>query len=180
MLIRWSAHPAEQMVDSWRQFNRLFDEAYGWRNPGGNQGGRQGQWIPAAEVMEDERQFTLHLELPGLRPEEVKIDLEDDQLIISGEKRFENTEGGERNRRVERGRRTFRRMFTLPDSVDVENIDASLADGILTVNLPKTERAKPRSIQVRNTRGRIAGNGSNDQERQEQNENQPGPVEVRR
>ena len=160
MLIRWSAQPAEQMVDSWRAFNRLFDETYGGRS--GDTLTRQGQWIPAAEVSEDERQFSLTLELPGVKPEEVRIDIEGNQLSISGERRFESGESTERFRRA--GRRSFRRAFTLPDSVATEDVEASLADGILTVNLPKTERAKPRTIQVRNATRQTAGNGGTEVE----------------
>ena len=163
MLIRWTAHPAEQMVDSWRQLNRLFDEAFGSRGGTSDVWGRQ-QWIPAADVSEDQKEFILTLELPGIRSEDVRLDLEGNQLAISGQKRMESQEsGGERMRRIERGQRTFQRVFTLPDSVDTENIEASLADGILTVRLPKTERSQPRQIQIRGgSQQRVTGNGGNE------------------
>jgi HSP20 family protein len=168
------------MVDSWRQFNRLFDEAFGIRNPGAI-GGRPAQWIPPADVSEDERQFTLTLELPGLKAEEVSLALEGNQLEISGEKRFEQESGNApQSRRIERSRRSFRRVFTLPDSVDVDGIEASIADGILTVSLPKTERAKPRSIQVRSAGRKEVGSGGNGANERNAERHEPEPVEVRR
>ena len=169
MLIRWTAHPAEQMVDSWRQLNRLFDEAFGARGGSNDVWGRQ-QWIPAADVTEDQKEFVLTLELPGIKSDEVRLDLEGNQLAISGQKRTESQEGaGARVRRIERGQRTFQRVFTLPDSVDTEHIEASLADGILTVRLPKTERSQPRQIQIRGAGSQRApsGNGGTERERTE-------------
>ena len=141
MLIRWSSHPAEQMVDSWGQFNRLFDQAFGARN-GGDWTGRQ-SWIPAADVAEDDKQFVLTLELPGIKSDEVKIDLEGRTLTLSGQKQERPGE------RLRRGQRSFQRVFSLPEQIDTDRIEASLADGILTVKLPKVPKAQPRKIEIR-------------------------------
>jgi HSP20 family protein len=140
MLIRWSAHPAEPMIDSWRQLNRLVDQAFGVRN-GGNRWARQ-PWVPAADVSEDEKQFVLTLEVPGVKSDEVKVDLDGKRLTISGQKTEGKTDQPVPSR-------SFQRVFTLPDQIETDQIGASLADGILRVQLPKTPKPEPRKIEVK-------------------------------
>ena len=138
MLIRWSAHP-EPVIGSWRQLNRLVDQAFGVRN-GGDRFARL-PWVPAADVAEDDKQYLLTLEVPGLKSDEVKVDLEGKRLTISGEKTASNDQAT--------GTRSFRRVFTLPEQVETGQIGASLADGILKVQLPKTPKPEPRKIEVK-------------------------------
>jgi len=90
-------------------------------------------WLPAVDVSEDEGAVRLTADVPGYRPEKIKASIENQVLTLSGEK--ENA--------------TFRRSFTLPSTVDVERIEATVEHGVLTVTLPKLERAKPREIPVK-------------------------------
>lgn len=111
-----------------------------------------GAWSPALDVEETDDVFTLHVELPGVDPEEVEITLEESVLTISGERRFYN-ENEETNgfRRIERRFGRFHRAVRLPDRVDGERVEATYQDGLLTISVPKAEEAKPRRISVKST-----------------------------
>ena len=98
-------------------------------------------WIPAADVSEDDKRFVLTLEVPGLKSDEVKVDLDDKRLTISGEKAATNGQAT--------GTRSFQRVFTLPEQVETGQIGASLADGILKVELPKIAKPEPKRIEVK-------------------------------
>src|SRR5262249_6749703 len=115
------------------------DQAFGVRN--GSDRFARLPWIPAADVSEDDKQFVLTLEVPGLKSDEVKVDLDGKRLTIRGEKAA--TSG------PATGTRTFRRVFTLPGLVESGQIGATLADGILKVQLPKTPKPEPKKIEVK-------------------------------
>ena len=107
-----------------------------------------GTWIPAVDVEEIGDKMVLRAELPGIKQENIDISFTDGVLTIRGERRFEK-EGSERTfHRIERSYGTFVRSFTLPRSVDPSGITASYTDGILTVEVPKREEAKPRQIRI--------------------------------
>lgn len=103
----------------------------------------------AVDVFETDGAIELRAEMPGLRPEDVKIDVTDNVLTLSGERRLENEEKREGYRRIERSYGSFTRSFTLPRHVDAENIQAELKDGVLHVCLPKKEEEKSRKIEVK-------------------------------
>jgi HSP20 family protein len=105
-------------------------------------------WVPPVDVLEEKEQIRIVVELPGLKPEDVNISLEGNALTISGTKVQQAEERTERVHRYERAYGSFERSFTLPSSVDAQNIKATYQHGVLTVTLPKTEKAKPRQIQV--------------------------------
>lgn len=105
-------------------------------------------WVPPVDVLEEKEQIRIVVELPGLKPEDVNISLEGNALTISGTKVQQAEERTERVHRYERAYGSFERSFTLPSSVDAQNIKATYEHGVLTVTLPKTEKAKPRQIQV--------------------------------
>lgn len=107
------------------------------------------RFMPACDILEDKERLRLVLELPGVRPEDVKISLENNVLTIRGEKRQASEENGERAHRFERTWGSFERSFTLPSLVDVERIQATVEHGVLTLEIPKSEKAKPREIPVR-------------------------------
>ena len=132
--------------------NRLVDEAF--RNWSGlattDETPLVGNWLPPVDILEDKDNVRIMAELPGVKPEDVKISMENNVLTIRGEKRLERREGSEdRAHRFERAYGMFERSFTVPASVDAEHIEAKYEQGVLTVHLPKVERAKPRQISIK-------------------------------
>ena len=143
---RRASQPAPDLYSSLHRLNRMMDEAFtgGW-----NGGTLASAWTPACDVFEDKENLKIVLELPGVRPEDLKISLENQMLTIQGEKKQVAEENSERWHRYERSYGSFERMFTLPGTVDAERIEAKVDHGVLTVTLPKSERAKPRQIAVK-------------------------------
>ena len=107
-----------------------------------------GAWMPAVDVVEEKDRIRLVAELPGVKPEDVKISIENNVLTIQGEKHKEEELKDEKMRRYERTYGTFERSFTLPATIDPAKILANYEAGLLTVVLPKMEAAKPRQISV--------------------------------
>ena len=129
-----------------RRLNALLDEAFtGW--PVGN-GVATSAWLPSVDVFEDKESLKIVAELPGLKPEDVKITLENSTLTLRGEKKQVAEEKTERVHRYERSYGSFERSFSLPNTVDTDKVAASFENGVLTITLPKAEKAKPREISV--------------------------------
>lgn len=121
-----------------------------------------GKWTPQVDIYEDKNGIALETDLPGVKPEDVKISLENFKLTVSGERKFEH-EGNQNNwHRVERGYGSFTRSFSLPTSVNVDGVKAEFKNGVLCITLPKREEVKARQIQVE-----VKGNGVSVQAPQE-------------
>lgn len=105
-------------------------------------------WAPALDVHEDKNQYTVSLELPGLKREEINVHLENGALVISGERKEETVSEGTEVHRRERYYGKFSRALTLPTAVAADKVKAAYKDGVLTVTLPKAEEAKPKHIDV--------------------------------
>jgi HSP20 family protein len=105
-------------------------------------------WVPPVDIVEEADAIRIMTELPGVKPENVKISLENNVLTIHGTKEQVAEERAERVHRYERTYGTFERSFTLPATVDANAIKATYENGVLTVTLPKVEKAKPRQIAV--------------------------------
>jgi HSP20 family protein len=106
-------------------------------------------WDPRVDVTEFEDKYEVCAELPGMAREDVKVELHDNMVTISGEKRLE-TERKDRNLYVcERNYGQFRRSFQFPSSLDASKVEAQFRNGVLTVTLPKIEEAKPKQIEVK-------------------------------
>jgi HSP20 family protein len=131
-----------------QRLNRLLDEAFaGW--PAAEEGNVvTSSWFAPTDICEDADSLQIRMEVPGVKPEDVKISLEDNILTIHGEKRQQSENSAERVHRYERSYGTFERTFALPNNVDAEKISARYENGILTVMVPKSERARPREIPV--------------------------------
>lgn len=106
-------------------------------------------WLPPVDVFEGKDALKIVAELPGVKPEDVKISLENRTLTLRGEKRQVAEETTEKVHRYERAYGSFERTFTLPGTVNPEQIQATYAEGLLTIVLPKAEQAKPREIPVK-------------------------------
>jgi HSP20 family protein len=105
-------------------------------------------WTPALDVYEDKDGYSIRVELPGMRREEIEVSIQDDALVISGERKAEEAKEGTEVHRQERFYGKFSRVLTLPNAVAGDKVKASYKDGVLTVTLPKAEEAKPRQISV--------------------------------
>jgi HSP20 family protein len=106
-------------------------------------------WIPTVDISETDTEFLIKAELPDIRKEDVKITLQHGVPTIQGQRAQEKEEQGTRYHRVERAYGTFARTFTLPDSVDDTKVKAEFKDGVLNLHLPKSEKAKPKAIEVK-------------------------------
>lgn len=127
-------------------FFRSLDQFFG--DEGLLKGGARDGWVPAVDVRESDESFLFTAELPGLSKEEVSITLEDNVLTLAGERRFDQDESKNEFRRIERSYGRFTRSFTLPNDVDNDKVEAKYGDGLLTVIVPKTEKSKPRKIEI--------------------------------
>jgi HSP20 family protein len=105
-------------------------------------------WAPALDVHEDKDKFTVTLELPGLKREDINVQIEEDSLVITGERKEETVGEGTEVHRRERFYGKFSRTLTLPVAVAADQVKANYKDGVLSVTLPKAEEAKPKSIDV--------------------------------
>lgn len=149
-LIRWrplrDITPWSPSTDLVSEFDQMFDR---FLNGGGLADGASSTWLPATDIVEHENEYTVQLEMPGVKKDDVKITVTDDVLTVRGEKKFEKETKDKNFHRMERTYGSFQRSFTLPTSVHSGNIAASYDDGILTITLPKAEEAKPKEIEVK-------------------------------
>ena len=108
-----------------------------------------GRWVPAMDVTENDEQYALTVELPGTKKADTTVEVHENLLTIRGEKRNEREEEKEQRRYVERTYGSFSRSFTLPANAAGDRVSASFKDGVLTVEIPKREEAKPSVIAVK-------------------------------
>ncbi|MEW6246306.1 MAG: Hsp20/alpha crystallin family protein [Nitrospirota bacterium] len=107
------------------------------------------EWSPLVDITEDEKEYVIKAELPEVKKEDVKLTIQDNVLSISGERKYEKEEKGKKYHRVERAYGSFMRSFTLPEDADGSKVSAEYKDGVLKVHLPKSEKAKPKAIEVK-------------------------------
>lgn len=149
---RWN--PLRDMDTLHQQMNRLF-EPFGRQTGWGEADLMTGAWMPAVDIEETADRLIVRAEIPGMKPEDIDVRVENSVLTIRGERRFE-TERKERNfHRVERSYGTFSRSFTLPTTISTEDVKARYEDGVLELEMKKREEAKPRRIQITGNGGAI-------------------------
>jgi HSP20 family protein len=107
-----------------------------------------GNFVPAVDVYEDAEKLVLKLEVPGIRREDLDIRVEGRVLTVKGERKFESEEKEENFHRIERRYGSFVRSFTLPSTVNTEKVDATSADGVVSISFAKKAEAQPKQIQV--------------------------------
>jgi HSP20 family protein len=144
-IVRWE--PLRELTSLQNEMNRLFNAAFDAPTTGGD-GGQGRRWVPAMDLLETDEHFVLRADLPGVREEDVNIELEDSVLTISGERKSEHEEREEGYYRVERAFGRFSRSLTLPKGVDPEAVSAAFDAGVLEVRIPKPEERKPRKIAI--------------------------------
>jgi HSP20 family protein len=136
-------------MTSLRRLNTILDEAFNaWPLQSQENGSLTSSWLPPCDVFEEKNAVKIVAEIPGVAADDVKISLENNLLTLRGEKKQKAEAQNERIHRYERSYGAFERTFSLPTSVDPEKIDAQYAQGVLTITIPKAERARPREIPV--------------------------------
>jgi HSP20 family protein len=143
-IVRWE--PFRELSSLQTEMNRLFNAAFD--TPTGNGGGGARRWTPAMDLVETDDHFVLRADLPGLTESDVNIELEDNVLTVSGERKAEHEAKGEGFYRVERAFGAFSRSLTLPKGIDPEAVTAGFENGVLEVRVPKPEQRKPRKITI--------------------------------
>lgn len=109
---------------------------------------RSNSFMPSIDISETDTQFQITAELPGMKKEDISIDLEQSRLTISGERSFQNEEEGKKFHRVETQYGSFNRSFQLPDNVDEESVKASYEDGLLNISIDKSEDKVKKQIEI--------------------------------
>jgi HSP20 family protein len=145
-LVSWN--PLREFSNLENRLERLFGLPSLSRN-GEREAMTVSQWSPLVDISEDNNEYVVKAELPEMKKEEVKVSVENGELTISGERKIEKEEKGKKYHRIERSYGSFMRSFTLPETVSGEKVSAEFKDGILTVHLPKDEKTKPKSIEVK-------------------------------
>jgi HSP20 family protein len=143
-IIRWE--PARELHSLQGEMNRLFGSFFDSPSGPGNGGARR--WIPAMDLAEEQGHYVLRADLPGLSENDVNVELEDNVLTISGERKSEHEERKEGYYRVERASGSFSRSLTLPRGVDADNIQARFENGVLEVRVPKPEQHRPKRVAI--------------------------------
>ncbi|MCU7906473.1 MAG: Hsp20/alpha crystallin family protein [Candidatus Thiodiazotropha sp. (ex Epidulcina cf. delphinae)] len=107
-----------------------------------------GDWAPAVDIKEEDNRYVIRADIPGVKPEDVEVTMENGVLTIRGERRFEETEERENFRHIERSHGIFYRRFSLPDNTDSEDVEATGKDGVIEVIIPKSAEKLPKRIEV--------------------------------
>jgi HSP20 family protein len=142
ILTRWD--PFREFITLQDRMNRLFRDSQG----GQEEALTTTTFAPPVDVYEDEHDITLKIEVPGIEEKDIDVRVENNTLTVHGERKFEKEEKEENYRRVERQYGSFTRTFTLPTTVDSENIHADYDKGVLKIKLAKKAEAKPKQIKV--------------------------------
>ena len=151
-LVRWD--PIRELDSLQGDMNRLFDRFFDGRTANGT----SRRWIPAMDLLETEDHLVLRGDLPGLTEDDIDIEIKDNVLTVSGERKAENEEKSEGYYRVERSFGNFSRSLTLPQGVDTGKVEANFDKGVLEVRIPKPAEAKPTRVQI--GKGTVEGTGT--------------------
>ena len=143
VITRWD--PFRELSTLQNRVNSLFQD-YG--RPSQDELTASGSFVPAVDVYEDEHKVTLKLEVPGVKQDDLDVQVENNTLTIRGERKFEKEEKEENFQRIERRYGSFSRSFTLPNTIDTDSVNANYENGVLKVELAKREEAKPKQIKV--------------------------------
>src|SRR5712692_4377709 len=144
VLTRWE--PFREFSTLQDRMNRLFRETY--NDSARDEALTTTSFAPPVDIYEDEHNITLKIEVPGIDEKDIDVRIENNTLIVHGERKIEKEEKEENYRRVERQYGSFTRTFTLPNTVETENVSATYDKGVLKIELAKKAEAKPKQIKV--------------------------------
>src|ERR687898_186806 len=163
IMTRWDPfQDLRSAQDEMAQMSPMLAHALGLHTQQGNARATTTAWAPALDISERKDAYLVTVELPGLKPEDLDITMEDGLLTIQGERQFTSESSDQQFHRVERRYGAFRRAITLPAHVMAEGIQATADNGVLQILVPKMEEATPKRIQVRPGRATIPAASSED------------------
>ncbi len=139
-ITRWN--PWSELESMNQRISRLLDQTQGVLST------EENSWAPSVDIRETDDALLVQAELPGIDKKDVRLEVKDGVLTLSGERHYEKTVENENVHRVERAYGKFSRSFSLPNNVDTDAVEASMKDGVLSVRLPKAETAKPKAITI--------------------------------
>ena len=146
-LVRFN--PAKEVRNIERELNRVWNGVFNrFGNEESNDEYENAVWSPLTDIAEDENNYFVHADLPGVEKKDLKLEYIDGQLTISGERKNETEEKGKTFHRVERSFGRYFRSFRVPEKVIVDKIEANFKDGQLTITIPKAEDAKPKKLDI--------------------------------
>lgn len=148
-LTRWE--PLKELDELQNRLATLFGRQPIRKNDEKKEALTVAEWAPLVDIVEDEKEYLIKAELPEVKKEEIKVSVQDDVLTITGERKYEKEEKDKKYHRIERAYGSFARSFTIPQDADGPKVFAEFQDGVLKVHLPKSEQAKPKSIEVKVT-----------------------------
>ncbi|MBM4133559.1 MAG: Hsp20/alpha crystallin family protein [Nitrospira sp.] len=146
-ITRWD--PFKELEDMQNRLNTMFGRAPVRKAGDKDEALTVAEWAPLVDITEDDKEYLIKAELPEVKKEDIKLTVDEDVLTITGERKYEKEEKGKKYHRVERAYGSFMRSFTLPEDADGSKVSAECKDGLLKVHLPKSEKAKPKSIEVK-------------------------------
>jgi HSP20 family protein len=148
-LTRWN--PFREMEDAQRRMSSLLEWSPFRRSSltTDDENISVPEWAPLVDIAEDEKEYLIKVELPEVQKDEVKVTVESGTLTISGERKTEKEEKGRKFHRMERYYGRFERSFSIPDDAEANNVKAEFKDGVLRVHLAKSEKARPKQIEVK-------------------------------
>lgn len=137
--------PTRTLRELQREVDTIFDQFFGSTSENGS---GSAVWSPRTDLVETDDAYRLHLDVPGMKKEDININLQNNMLTVNGTRSAERANEGDDYVRVERTFGNFHRTFTLPEAVDADNIEASYEDGVLQIHVPKTETSARRKIEI--------------------------------
>lgn len=140
--------PARRMDRFFEDFDKFWEETHRELSPFGFRAIEEHEWMPEVDVYETDKGFVMKADLPGVKKEDIEIDLKENLLTIKAEKKFEEKVKKEDFVRVEKGYGTYMRTFTVSDNMDLDRIKAEYKDGILELTIPKKETGKKIQVNV--------------------------------
>jgi HSP20 family protein len=146
-LIRWD--PFKETDDLQKRLSSIFGLGPARFSNGQQETMTVAQWSPVVDITEDEKEYLIRAELPEVKKEDVKVTVENGVLTLSGERKFEKEEKNRKYHRIERAYGSFARCFSVPDDAEDGKVAAEFKDGLLTVRLAKSEKARPKTIEVK-------------------------------
>jgi HSP20 family protein len=144
LLTRWE--PIRELASLQERMNRLFNDSFS--SVTNQESLSAGSFVPPVDVYEDEQGIRLKMEVPGIDEKDIDIRLENNLLTVRGERKLEKETKEENYHRIERSYGSFTRSFSLPNTVNTEEVKAAYTKGVLTINLGKRAEARPKQIKV--------------------------------